>query len=183
MSDAGGIITRFDFPSGALDLAALRGSHLVLHGHYLVHRGAARLETLPLATIASVRVNFERNARRMVWGGALVIIALLVLAASGPMAQLAGGAAQEMAAAGGHGVARALHGFFRVVEAIANMLPLAALAAAVGGAALAVLGWMGSTTLSLVFAGTERSYTARGRNTRLLDFAEAVSERLILLKR
>ena len=183
MSDAGGIITRFDFPSGALDLAEHRGSHLALHSHYLVHRGAARLETLPLATMASVRVSFERDARRLLWGIALVIVALLVLAASGPIAQLAGGAAQEMAAAGGHGVARALHGFFRVVESIASMLPLVALAAAVSGAALAVLGWMGSTTLSLVFAGTERTYTARGRNTRLLDFAEAVSERLILLKR
>lgn len=185
MSEAGGIITRFDFPSGALDFpsAALRGSHLALYNHQLVHRGEAQLEILPLSTIASVRVFFARDARRLGWGVSLVIIALLVLAVAGPLEQLAAGAAAEMAAAGGHGVARALYGFFRVVQAIAGMLPLLAIAGAVGGIALAVLGWMGSTTLALTFAGAERSFAARGRNTRLMDFAEALAERVVLAKR
>jgi hypothetical protein len=185
MSEAGGIITRFDFPSGALDFpsGAVRGSHLALYGHYLVHRGEGVLETLPLASIASVRVFFARDARRLGWGISLVIIALLLLAVAGPLEQLAASAAAEMAAGGGSGVARALYGLFRVIQAIASMLPLLAFAGILGGAALAVLGWMGSTTLALIFAGAERSYPTRGRNTRLMDFAEALSERVVQPKR
>jgi hypothetical protein len=185
MSEAGGIITRFDFPSGALDFpsGAVRGSHLALYGHYLVHRGDGQLETLPLANIASVRVSFARDARRLGWGFSLLLIALLLLAVAGPLEQLAASAAAEMASGGGSGVARALYGLFRAIQAIAGMLPVLAFAGMLGGAALAVLGWMGSTTLALIFAGAERSYPTRGRNTRLMDFAEALSERVVLAKR
>jgi hypothetical protein len=63
------------------------------------------------------------------------------------------------------------------------MLPLLALAGVLAGGTLGVLGWMGSTTLALTFAGAERSYPARGRNTRLMDFAEALAERVVLAKR
>jgi hypothetical protein len=185
MSEAGGIVTRFDFPSGALDFPSswTRGSHLALYNHQLVHRGEAQLEILPLSTIASVRVFFARDARRPGWGISLVIIALFVLALSGPLEQLAAAAAAEMASGGGSGVARALYGLFRVIQAIAGMLPLLALAGVLGGATLGVLGWMGSTTLALTFAGAERTYPARGRNTRLMDFAEALAERVVLAKR
>jgi hypothetical protein len=80
-------------------------------------------------------------------------------------------------------VASALYGFFRILEALANALPLGALVAVLGGGALAGLGWLGNTVLTLTFAGGERSYPVRGRNTRLLDFSEAVSERLMQVKR
>ena len=76
-------------------------------------------------------------------------------------------------------MARALFGFFRFIEVVAALLPALALACALGGAALAVLGWRGSTTLTLVLAGAEREYSVRGRDTLLLDFAELVSERLM----
>jgi hypothetical protein len=185
MSEAGGIITRFDFPSGALDFPSnwTRGSHLALYGSHLVHRAEAQLETLPLGSIASVRVFFARDARRLGWGVALLVFAALMLAAAGPLEHLAAGAAAEMASGGGSGVARALYGFFRVIQAVAGMLPLLALAAALGGVALGALAWIGSTTLVLTFAGAERSYPARGRNTRLMDFAEALAERVVLAKR
>jgi hypothetical protein len=52
----------------------------------------------------------------------------------------------------------------------------------IGGAALGALGWMGSTTLMISLPGAERAYTVRGRDTLLLDFAEALSERLMLIK-
>jgi len=42
-----------------------------------------------------------------------------------------------------------------------------------------VLGWLGSTTLTLTLAGAERVYPIRGRDPRLLDFAEALSERVV----
>jgi hypothetical protein len=166
-------LTRFDFTSGPL-----RGSQLMLYPRSLVHRSEAHLETIPLARVAAMRVSFERHPRQLGWGVALVVGALLMLALAAPIGSVAHGAAQEMAASG-QGVARALFGFFRLVEMIAALLPALALACALGGAALGVLGWRGSTTLTLNLAGTERVYSARGRDTLLLDFAELVSERLM----
>ncbi|HEX6321955.1 MAG TPA: hypothetical protein VFZ84_24040, partial [Burkholderiales bacterium] len=84
---------------------------------------------------------------------------------------------------GGSGVAKALHGLFRVFGALASLLPLAALACTAGGAALGWFGWLGSTTLVLDLAGSQRTYAVRGRNPALMDFSEAVSERLMSLKR
>ena len=177
-SDAGPAVTRYDFTAGPL-----RGSHFTLYANCLVHRSDTQLETLPLAGIASLRVAYQRDPRKLGWGVALVLIALMVLAVSGPLAELAGAAAAEMAAAGGHGVARALHALFRALWSFANALPYIAFAGALAGIALAVLGWMGSTTLVLDLAGSERSYAVRGRNPGLLDFSEAVCERLMSLKR
>lgn len=177
-NDAGPAITRYDFTRGEL-----RGSHFTLYASCLVHRSDSHLETVPLGAIASLRVAYEREPRKLGWGVALVIIALLVVAISGPLGELASGAAAEMAAAGGHGVARALYGLFSFLWSVANMLPFLAFATALGGIALAVLGWLGRTTLVLDLAGSERVYAVRGRNPGLLDFSEAVCERLMLLKR
>ena len=80
-------------------------------------------------------------------------------------------------------MAAALHGFFRILEAVAKALPFLAALMGLGGGALAALGWLGRTALTLTFAGGERVYPVRGRNTRLLDFAEAVVDRLMLLRR
>jgi len=172
MNDAGPLI-RFDFASGLL-----RGTHLALYRSCLVHRGESHLETLPLAGIVSVRVAFERDRRRIGWGAALIVLALVLLALAGPLGAFAGGAAAEMAAAGGQGVAGGLHAFFRALGAVASLLPAAALACALGGAALAALGWRGDTVLTLAVAGSERVYATRGRDTLMLDFAEALAERL-----
>jgi hypothetical protein len=177
MSEAGAAITRFDFDQGAL-----RGSSMTLYATCLVHRSDFQLETLPLAALSSVRVAFARNERRIGWGGALIVLALVMVAISGPLATISGSAAAEVST-GATGVAAALHGFFRILESVARTLPLLAAAAGLGGAALAALGWLGGTSLTLTFAGGERVYPVRGRNTRLLDFTEAVAERLMQLKR
>ena len=177
-SDAGPAITRYDFTSGTL-----RGTHFTLYANCLIHRGDNHLETLPLAGIASLRVAYERDARKIGWGIALVTVALLLLAIAGPLAALAGGAAAEMAAAGGQGVAQALYSVFRFFWSVANALPFVGFMTALGGIALAVLGWLGSTTLVLDLSGSERIYPVRGRNPGLLDFSEAICERLMSLKR
>lgn len=166
-------LTRFEFTSGPL-----RGSQLMLYPRSLLHRSEGHLETMPLARVTAMRVSFERHPRQLGWGVALVVLALFLLAVAAPVGSVAHGAAQEMAASG-QGVGRALFSFFRLIEMIAALLPALALACALGGAALAVLGWRGSTSITLVLAGAERVYSARGRDTLLLDFAELVSERLI----
>jgi hypothetical protein len=43
-----------------------------------------------------------------------------------------------------------------------------------------VFGWLGSTTLVVALPGSERVYSVRGRDPQLLEFAEALSERLML---
>jgi len=177
MSDPSAAITRFDFTGGEL-----RGSHLTLFAGYLVHRGESHIETLPLATIASVRVSYERNASLMGWGAVLLFVAVLMLLAAAPLAGVAGAAAADLQASR-DGVSRALQGLLRVVEAFGNALPVMAVVAVLGGGALAVFGWIGNTILTLTLAGVERVYRVRGRNTRMLDFTEAVSERLVQARR
>lgn len=177
-ADASPAITRFDFTSGTL-----RGSHFTLFATCIVHRGDQLLETVPLSGIASLRVGYERDPRQLGWGVSLVVIALLVFAVSGPLASFAAQAAAEMASAGGGGVAKALQGLFGFFGALASLLPFVAFACAAGGVALAALGWLGRTTLTLDLAGSQRVYPVRGRNAALLDFSEAVSERLMSLKR
>jgi hypothetical protein len=107
----------------------------------------------------------------------------MLFAVSGPLAELASTASAEIAAAGASGVARALQGLLRFLLAVANALPFAGAAIALAGVALGVVGWLGNTTLVLDFAGSERVYPVRGRNPGLLDFSEAVCERLMSLKR
>jgi hypothetical protein len=174
-------LTHFEFPGGEL-----RGSDLALHPASLVHRGASSLETLPLATMSSVRVAFERDARRLGWGAGWLVVALVLFAVAAPLAALATAAGQELAAqhaAGTGGVAGALLGFFRFVEALAAALPFAAALAAAAGAALCALGWIGTTTLAVTFAGGERAWVVRGRSALLLAFSERLSEQILSLKR
>jgi hypothetical protein len=175
--DAQTPLIRFDFRSGLQ-----RGSQLMLYPRYLVHRSDSYVETVPFARVTALRVAFERDARRIGWGVALVILALLLLAIAAPIGSLAHAAAQEMMASV-QGVARALYSLFRFIEGLAAVLPAIALGAALGGAALGVLGWRGSTTLTLVLGGGERAYAVRGRDTLLLDFAEMAAERLMATAR
>ena len=178
MGDAGAAIARFDFANGLL-----RGSQLTLYPACLVHQGEGTAETLMLASIASVRIVFERDSRRLGWGLALLLVAVVLLALSSPLASFAAGAAAEIAAAGTQGVAHALQAMFGLLEGFARMLPILALMSALGGAALALLGWVGSTRLTVIFAGQERDYPARGRNAGLFDFAELLAGQLVSLKR
>jgi hypothetical protein len=178
MADPGPAVARFGFERGEL-----RGTNLTLFPTCLVHRGDNYLETLPLGGVAAVRVSFDREARKLGWGIGLVLAALLLLAIAGPISTFAGAAAGDMASAGPQGVPRALYGFFRALEALGSLLPVAALGCVVGGGALGALGWIGKTTLLVSLPGAERLYAVRGRDTLLLDFAEALSERLTLMKR
>ena len=177
-SDVGPAITRYDFTGGML-----RGTHFTLYATCLTHRGDNHLETLPLAGIASLRVAYEHDGRKLGWGVALLLVALVIFALSAPLAGLAVAGAEEMAKTDGHGVARALQGLFNFLYAVAKTMPFVALACALAGVALGVLGWIGSTTLVLDLAGSQRAYPVRGRSPGLIDFSEAVCERLMSLKR
>ena len=112
MSETAPAITRFTFERGEL-----RGTQLSLFPACLVHRSDNYLETLPLGGVTAVRVAFQRDTRKLGWGIALVVAALLMLAIAGPISSFASSAANDMASAGAQGVPRALYSFFRTLEA------------------------------------------------------------------
>ena len=176
MSNADVPITSYDFRSGPL-----RGTHLTLFPHSLLHRGGNFLETIPIHAVAAIRVTFAREDGKLGWGAALVVIALILVALSGPLASLAGSAANEVAAQvqGGTGVGSAVISVFQSLQSFARALPVVAVALVLWAAALFALGWFGVTTLTLTLGAVERAYPVRGRNAMLYDFAEAASERLL----
>jgi len=166
-------LQRYTFERGEL-----RGTSLSLFPACLVHRGDHHLETLPLGGLTAVRVSFQRNTRSLGWGIGLVLAALVMLAIAGPL-----GTWGSSGVAMGPQAVPVMNFVYRLTEAVANLLPVAALACVIGGAAFGAYGWMGSTTLLVSLPGAERFYRVRGRDTLLLDFSEALSERLMLLKR
>jgi hypothetical protein len=178
MSEAGPAIARFAFANGVL-----RGTNLTLYPTSLVHRSDTHLETLPLAGMTAVRVAFQRDTRKLGWGITLIVLALILLAISGPIGNFASRTAGEMAGGNPQGVARMLLDLFRGLEGVASLLPVIALACVIGAGALGAFGWMGSTILLISLPGSERIFSARGRDSMLLDFAEALSDRLVLRKR
>ena len=172
MAEPGPSLNTFVFERGEL-----RGTQLTLFQTCLVHRSENYLETLPLGGVTALRVSFQRSSNKVGWGVGLVVVALLMLAVAGPL----GTWASNGVAMGPQSV-QVMGYVYRLFEILASVLPVAALACVIGGAALGALGWMGSTTLMISLPGAERAYKVRGRNTLLLDFAEALSERLMLIK-
>jgi len=161
----------------------LRGAHLMLYANRLVQEGGVAMEVVPLAHLASVRVAFERDARKLNWAIGLLLVALLFAAVSGPlrswMLDLAGKVASH---AGREGLEAVLLATFNALAQLARLLfPLAVMLGA-GALALLVFFWLGQTSLTLAFAATERVCVVRGRDLRLFDFAEAVAGQLAARK-
>ncbi len=164
-------IASFDFASGPL-----RGTQLSLYGTRLLHHGVGYMESMPLAAIAAVRVAYGRHEQRIGWGVALALLALALFAVSGPLRELAAGAAAEVA--GAQAIAEVLRSALRAAEALASLLSVAAFACFAGGAAMIVFGWIGTTTLVLMLPAAERAFPVRGQNRLLVDFAELLAERV-----
>ena len=155
------------------------GSRLTLYPNRVVHEGAGALEIVPLGHLASVRVTFERDPRKLNWAVLLLLLALGLASLSGPLQGWIG----TLAARVGEGARRealdaVLLATFSALGALARLLP--ALAAVLGAlaAALGTLFVLGTTTLTLSFAAAERAFAVRGRNRRLIEFAEILGERL-----
>jgi hypothetical protein len=167
-------LAEFEFSSGAQS-----GSRLTLYANRLMHHGGDSMESVPLAQLASVRVAFEREPGKLNWAIGLLVLALILVAVSGPMhggvAALAAGIKEH---SGRESLDSLLLATFSVLGGIARSLPMLAALLAALAAALAALFWMGLTTLTLSFAATERFYAVRGRNPLLIQFAELVAAQL-----
>lgn len=161
----------------------LSGARLIAYPNRFVQEGDDALEIVPLAHLASVRVTFERDARKLNWAIVLLLLALVFATVSGPlrswMLELAGKVATN---AGRESLEAVLLAAFNALAQLARMLfPLAVM---IGAGALALLAffWIGQTALTLAFAATERVCVVRGRDLRLFDFAEALHELLAARK-
>jgi len=171
-------LAEFEFSSGAQ-----AGSRLTLYDNRLAHHGGDAMETVPLAQLASVRVAFEREPGKLNWAIGLLVLALILVAVSGPLLSgvtaLAAGIKEH---SGRESLDSVLLASFSMIAAFARMLPMLAAVLAAIAAALAALFWMGLTTLTLSFAATERYYAVRGRNPLLIQFAELVAAQLAARK-
>ena len=164
-------IASFQFSNGPL-----RGTQLALYAARLLHQGAGQMESITLSAVAAVRVGFERDYARIAWGAVLLLAALLLFLAAGPLSGLAADAAAEIT--GRNAVAQLLRGTLHALGAAASMLPAAGVAALLGGGALAAFGWIGMTILVLSLPAAERAYSVRGQSRMLVDFAELLAERV-----
>jgi signal transduction histidine kinase len=164
-------VASFDFRSGPL-----RGTQLTLYGARLLHHGVGYMESMPLAAIAAVRVSYERHEQRIGWGVALGVAALLLFLVFRPIAAFAVGASAEVA--DGQAVGQLLRTALSALEAFARLLPVAGVLCLAAGAALVVLGWIGTTTLVLMLPAAERVFPVRGQSPLLVEFAELLAERV-----
>lgn len=163
----------------------LGGGRLALYPGRLVHRSEAVTETVPLSQLASVRIAFEREAGKLGGAVALGTVAALLFAVAAPLrnwlAALAGKTVPEPGAR--ESLETVLQSVFSALAAVAGAFPALAFGLLVVGAALVALWWYGRTTLTLCFAATERAFAVRGRNSALLEFAEALGSSVAELTR
>jgi uncharacterized Tic20 family protein len=170
-----------DQPIAGYDVASgpLRGVRFSLYANRLVLHGGDATETIPLVHLASVRVAFERDARKLHWAIALGVVALVFAVSSGPLqAWMAELSSKVAASAGRESLEAVLLAVFAALGHLARLMSPVALLLAAGAVALLVFFWLGHTTLTLAFAATERSCSVRGRNAQLVDFADLLGERL-----
>ena len=168
------IVAEYEIPSGTQ-----RGSRLTLYANRLVQHGGDAIETVPLAHLASVRVAFERDARKLNWVIALLAVALVLATLSGPLQSWMRALATKVAASGGgESLEAVLLTSFAAIGHLARLFVPSALVLAACAAVLLFLFWLGQTRLTLAFAATERVCSVRGRDRGMFEFADLVSERL-----
>ena len=164
-------------PEAEFDLGG--GERLRLHSNRLVHDGPGTLEIFPYTHLASVRVAFERDARKLNWAIGVGLAALVLALLASPMQGWFAGLA-KVVAAGSHreSLEAVLIATFNALGALARLFPTIAATLAMIAVALAALFVLGRTTLTLAFAATERAFTKFGRNRPLIEFAEILGDRL-----
>jgi hypothetical protein len=163
-------------PEAEFDLGG--GASLKLYSNRFVHEGGAALvEIIPYAHLASVRVAFERDARKLNRAIGLGIVAAILAALSGPMQGWFGSLATRTAGDGSH-LETVLLTVFSALVALARMLPKVAVVLIAIAVALAGVFALGRTTFTLAFAATERAFSKLGRDRRLIEFAEILGSHL-----
>jgi hypothetical protein len=170
-------VTSFDVASGES-----RGGRYTLYPNRLVFAGGDIMETVPLAHLASVRVAFERDARKLNWAIGLLAVAFLLAVLSSPLQSWMTSLSAKVSTNPGESLEGVLLASFSAIGHLARLFVPTALIFAAGAAALVFFFWVGQTTLTLAFAATERLCVVRGRDSRLVEFAELLAEQLAARK-
>jgi hypothetical protein len=173
-----------DQPVAGYDIASgeQRGGRYTLFPNRLVFAGGDAVETVPLAHLAAVRVAFERDARKLNWAIGLLVVALVLAVLSGPLQAWMASLSAKVSTNPGESLEGVLLASFSAIGHLARLFVPTALVLAAGAAALIFFFWTGQTTLTLAFAATERLCSVRGRDQRLVEFAELVGEQLAARK-
>ena len=158
-----------EFASGEL-----RGSTLALFQGRLVHSGTDFIDTLQLDHVGALRIAFERDINRMVWGAVLVLIAIAVVAMYRPLQTQVAGLLGELTTQSQTGTAFLFAALHAIEFAVALMPVLAAAFTLWAGACLA-FGWIGGTELVVVVAPVVRVFVSRGKDAALIEFAQSVA--------
>ena len=162
-------------PEAEFDLGG--GARLKLYSNRLVHeRGLAHVEIIPYAHLASVRVAFERDPRKLNWAIGLGVLAGALYSVAGPLGRWFGSLSAKMG--DGSHLESVLLTVFNALVALTRMLPTIALAIGAIAVLIAVLFVIGRTTFTLHFAATERAFSKFGRNRQLIEFAEMLGAHL-----
>jgi hypothetical protein len=169
-------IAAYEFRGGAF-----RGTTLTLFPGRLAHEGVDVVESIPIAHVASVRVEFRREARKLNWSIALFALALVLFVAAGPLQAWSAAAAAEVTEQAQRenttAVSGVLQSTFRTLDQFGRLLPMAGGTLVACAAALCFS--FGSAALRLRSpsppSGQRRS---AGRDQQLFEFAEELSVRL-----
>lgn len=171
-------ISEYRFPNGPA-----RGSHFTLYEGRLVHDGGNVTEHMPLGQLASVRIEFLREPRKLKWAIIFLVLAALLTALSTPLQNVAYAAEREVAEHAKRenvqgGVSSVLQMAFRGMERAAATLPTFALGFGAWALVLLAFFFWGRTILTLTLGASEREYAVRGRDGSLMAFADVISQRL-----
>lgn len=165
----------------------LGGATAVLTDRRLVVAGRTYEESLPLAQISFVRVRFERLARAVGVGIALLVAAAVLFAAAGPLRTLLYNqsvalepAASEERSGGAHGggIAAGMQRILGALAAIVRYFPLVGWLLLATGAAQIALGVIGRTVVTVAAGGAEIELEQRGDRAPLRAFAAEIGRQL-----
>ena len=165
----------------------LGGATAVLTDRRLVVAGRSHEESLPLAQVSCVRVRFERLARAVGLGIALLAAAAVLFATAGPLRTLLHDqsvalepAANEERAGGAHGggIAAGMQRILGALAAIVRYFPLVGWLLVAAGAAQIALGVVGRTVVTVTAGGAEIELEQRGDRALLRAFAAEIGRQL-----
>lgn len=165
----------------------LGGATAVLTDRRLVVAGRTFEESLPLAQVTFVRVRFERLARAVGMGIALLAAAAVLFAAAAPLRTLfynqsvalePAASEERSGSAQGGGIAAGMQRILGALAQIVRYFPLVGWLLVAAGAVQIALGVIGRTVVTVAAGGAEIELEQRGDRAPLRAFAAEIGRQL-----
>jgi hypothetical protein len=171
--------------------ATIADEDALLTNRRVVIAGRDSEQSLPLAHIALARVRFERTARQVVIGFALILLAVILFVIASPLRSfflnqsvaLESAARDERAAAvEGPRIAQGLQRMLTQLATGATWIPALGWIVLAFGVANIALGVIGRTVVTIAAGGTEVTFAKRGNDRALHEFIAEVGQHLSALR-